>query len=230
MIRLSRPVSARTVNSVARHPWVGPRHAVAGVCLFISLICAAAWGVAADVPDQGPVQVIQRFQDTLLSVMKQAQSLGYDGRYKQLAPVVSATHDLAAIARVSVGRYWEALSAAQRDKLVDTFSRLSIATYAARFDGYSGETFSTPVLERHNTDRALVRTDLNQSDGEKVSFNYQLHNADGQWRIVNIITNGVSDLAMKRAEYTSVIKKDGFDALIGKLEEKITQYQKGSSA
>jgi len=200
-----------------------------GLLFLTAASLAAAHDVSAAVPP-GPVGVIQRFQDSLLTVMKQAQTLGYEGRYKQLAPVITATHDLETIARVSVGQYWGKLSDTQRNKLVDTFTRLSIATYAARFDGYSGETFSTPTLGRQNGVRALVKTDLTTSDGEKISFVYQLHKTDEQWRIVNIITNGVSDLAMKRAEYTSIIEKDGFDSLITKLKQKIEQYRKESTA
>ena len=76
----------------------------------------------------------------------------------------------------------------------------------------------------------MVKTTLTTSDGEKISFVYQLHKSGETWRIVNIITNGVSDLAMKRAEYTSIIEKDGFDSLITKLEQKIKQYRKEPAA
>jgi phospholipid transport system substrate-binding protein len=46
------------------------------------------------------------------------------------------------------------------------------------------------------------------------------------WRIINIIANGVSDLALKRSEYTSVLKREGFDDLIAKINEKIDNYAK----
>ncbi len=197
--------------------------------LSLTAACLASAAVAA-AEMAGPVGVIQRFQDTLVSVMKQAQALGYDGRYKKLAPIITSTHDLETIARVSVGQYWSKLSDAQRDKLVDTFTRLSIATYAARFDGFSGETFSKPTLGREDDTRAMVKTTLTTSDSEKISFVYQLHKSGETWRIVNIITNGVSDLAMKRAEYTSIIEKDGFDSLITKLEQKIKQYRQEPAA
>ncbi len=205
-----------------RRLWTTLLSLAAAACLTTVNVAAADMS--------GPVKVIQRFQDTLLSVMKQAKALGYEGRYKQLAPVITATHDLETIARVAVGQYWSKLDAAQRNKLVDTFSRLSIATYAARFDGYAGETFSTPALTKQSAVRAMVKTTLTTSDGEKISFVYQLHKSDDTWRIVNIIANGVSDLAMKRAEYTSILEKDGFDTLITKLEHKIEQYRKVSSA
>jgi phospholipid transport system substrate-binding protein len=185
---------------------------------------------ATDVtPDQGPEQIIQNFQDTLIAVMKQGKQLGYAGRYRMLEPVVEKTHDLGAIARVAVGQYWMQLDTTQRNELVDTFSKLSIATYASRFDSYAGERFSKPEAAKTANERAIVNSDLIESDGNKVSFAYQLHFAEGKWRIVNIIANGVSDLAMKRAEYTGIIKDNGFATLIDKLKQKISQYQKEGS-
>jgi phospholipid transport system substrate-binding protein len=46
------------------------------------------------------------------------------------------------------------------------------------------------------------------------------------WKIINIIANGVSDLALKRSEYTSILERDGFEALIAKMNEKIDNYSK----
>ncbi|MEO1867647.1 MAG: ABC transporter substrate-binding protein, partial [Methylococcales bacterium] len=48
------------------------------------------------------------------------------------------------------------------------------------------------------------------------------------WRIINIIANGVSDLALKRSEYTSVLSGKGFDALIAMMEQKINSFSKES--
>lgn len=180
---------------------------------------------AAATQDNAPLKVIENFQATLISVMKHAKTLGYQGRYEKLAPVIKKTHDLKAIVRIAVGRYWQKLSIRERRQLVDNFTKLSIATYAARFDGYSGERFKAPHIRKEEGRRALVTADFIKSDGGKVVFTYQLHKVDADWLIVNIITNGVSDLAMKRAEYTSIIDNDGFKALISKLKEKIRQYQ-----
>lgn len=206
-------------------------HAYLTIFLTVLAVSVAPSPARAADPthDQGPGQVIQDFQDTLIAVMKQGKQLGYTGRYRMLKPVVEETHDLGAIARVAVGQYWMQLDTTQRDELVDTFSKLSIATYASRFDSYGGESFSKPEVAKTANERAIVNSDLIESDGTKVSFAYQLRLGEGKWRIVNIIANGVSDLAMKRAEYTGIIKNNGFATLIEKLKQKISQYQKEGS-
>ncbi len=178
-----------------------------------------------------PVRVIRQFQDTLIAVMKGAATLGYRGRYAKLYPVVTRTHDLAVIARVALGQYWSRLTPAQRAGFVKTFTKLSVATYAARFNGYGGEVFTPPTERKLPRGDVLVESQLKSPGGSKVQFGYQMRKINGRWRIINIIADGVSDLALERAEYSSVIRRYGFDTLLAKLKEKITEYaRKGADA
>lgn len=205
--------------------WKNRRYgAPAALVLLVALCTPPSPGIAEE---RRPAEVVEQFQQTLAEVMKEADALGYEGRYERLAPAVRQSHALSEIARVAVGRYWDRLSEAQRSSLVETFGELSIATYAHRFDGYSGERFETVSVEHLGPDQALVRSRLIEADGNTIGFDYLLRREDDNWRIVNIIVNGVSDLALKRAEYTSIIRRQGFDTLIAKLKEKIAQYSDG---
>jgi phospholipid transport system substrate-binding protein len=170
--------------------------------------------------------VVERFQATLIGVMRDAAKLGYQGRYDRLAPAVKESHDLPQIARITLGRYWNQLNAEQQTLFIDTFSKLSIATYANRFNSYAGETFKTTSEENPAPDETLVRSLFVQAQGETRNFDYQLRRSDGRWRIINIIVDGVSDLALKRADYSSILGREGFAALIAKLQEKIAQSAK----
>lgn len=187
----------------------------------------AAWlpmGVATAAQDSPAAKVVERFQRVLLSVMSDAQKLGYSGRERQLAPVVQDTHDLAAIAQFALGRYWDRLDATQRKVFIDTFGELSIATYASSFDSYAGEDFKTVSEERLENGDALVRSLLTQPKGDTVRFDFVLREREGRWRIINIVADGVSDLAIKRAEYAAILRDEGFDALIAKLKQKFGQH------
>ncbi|MGI9302119.1 MAG: ABC transporter substrate-binding protein, partial [Gammaproteobacteria bacterium] len=59
-------------------------------------------------------KVVQRFQQEVLAIIKEAETLGFEGRYARFEPVVRETHDLAAIAALAVGRKWRSLEEAQR--------------------------------------------------------------------------------------------------------------------
>lgn len=172
-----------------------------------------------------PVDVVRDFQDVLISVMKDAQALGYAGRRDRLDSVVRESHDFPTIARVAAGKHWRHLEREQQIVLIDTFTELSIATYADQFKRYSGEKFEIKFQRRYGEDKALVRAVLSKPGGKQRNFDYILRRFDSSWRFVNITVNGVSDLAVKRAEFGGIIEDKGFDALIVRLKEKIALYE-----
>jgi hopene-associated glycosyltransferase HpnB/hopanoid biosynthesis associated membrane protein HpnM len=196
--------------------------------LLLPQALVAGWLMAASAAPlhaaAGATAVVEHFQSTLITVMTDAQKLGYEGRYKRLAPAVEESHDLPGIAQFAAGRQWEKLTDEQKKSLVETFSKHSITTYAYRFDGYSGETFKVLSEEQTVNGDSVVHTLLSTSNGEKIHFDYVLRRKNGVWRIINIIVDGVSDLAIKRSEFGNIIRNEGGDALIAKLKAQIAQY------
>lgn len=190
---------------------------------FILLIVGkTAWAEEVE----GARQVVDKFQADLIDVMKNGKQLGYQGRYNKLFQIVSTSHDLTKIARIVIGKEWEKLSGTQQQSLVDTFSKFSVASYAHNFKDYAGESFSFDSVEETTRGGIVVHTHLNIPDEKPVKFDYNLKEIDNHWLIINIIANGVSDLALKRSEYTNILQREGFDALIAKINEKIDNYSK----
>ena len=170
--------------------------------------------------------VVEKFQAELIDVMKNGKKLGYSGRYEKLKGPVSNSHDLYKTARIVVGKEWEKLTSEQQDKLVDVFSRLSIASYAHNFKDYSGEKFVFESEEETTRGGVVVHSILEVPDDKPVKFDYMLKEKGNKWLIINIIANGVSDLALKRSEYTTILRREGFDSLIAKINEKLDSYSK----
>ena len=171
-------------------------------------------------------QIVDKFQTELISVMKEGKKLGYAGRFEKLEPAVTNSHDLPKIARIVVGKEGEKLNEEQQKKLTDVFTKLSVASYAHNFKDYSGEEFVIDSEEETKNGGVVIHSHLNIPDDKPVKFDYMLKEKGASWRIINIIANGVSDLALKRSEYTAILQRDGFDALIGKINEKIDNYAK----
>jgi phospholipid transport system substrate-binding protein len=163
---------------------------------------------------------VQGFYDTLLSTMRSAQSLGPGGRYAKLEPVVLGTFDIPYMTRVAVGPSWAALPAAKQQELIQSFGRYITATWADRFDGYSGEKLEV-TGERPYSAAVLVDTRIVKSDGEPVSMNYLMRRDGGAWRIADIyLTGTISELAMRRSEFSAVLRSEGVDGLIALLNRK----------
>ena len=190
------------------------------------LLLAVNFNVAQAAREESAKQLVEKFQTELIAVMKQGKELGFKGRYDKLEPAITKSHDLNKITRVVVGKEWEKLSTEQQQKLVDVFSRLSVASYAYNFKDFAGESFKFASEEETARGGAVIHAYLLIPGEKDVKFDYMLKKKGDNWRIINIIADGVSDLALKRPEYTSILERDGFDALITKINEKIDHYAK----
>jgi phospholipid transport system substrate-binding protein len=194
----------------------------AALLLWLFAQTVAAEGAAA----ANARQVVDQFQNELIAVMKAGKQTDFTGRYNKLYDSVTRSHDLNKIARIVVGKEWEKLSETQQQQLVDVFSKLSVAAYAHNFKEYSGESFTFDSIEETARGGVVIHTHLSIPDEKDVKFDYMLKEKGDSWRIINIIANGVSDLALKRSEYTTILQREGFDALIAKINEKIDNYSK----
>jgi phospholipid transport system substrate-binding protein len=190
-----------------------------------SVVPAWAEGEAGD----PAAKRVRAFYDSLLAVMKQARELGIHGRYEKLAPAIRATFDLAAMTRIAVGSDWSSIASEQQTALIENFARMTIATYAARFDGYSGERFEVePTIEARNTGR-IVHTKLLQANGEPITLNYLLRGSGENWKVVDVyLTGTISELATRRTEFGAILKSGGPNALIETLRQQTEKLLKSS--
>lgn len=196
------------------------------VTLWVIAMLVMISGLRAEsLENEGAERVVVTLQNTLIQAMQQGQEIGYSGRLKLLTPVIEQTHDLAAIIRSVLGTHWAKLDSDQQQAITRVFQANSIATYADRFNQYDGEQFKIIEQTQLPRGRMLVRSQLIRSDGSPVNFDYVMHEAGGSWRIINIVVDGVSDLALKRAEYSAVLQKDGVTALIDMLEQKTSRIE-----
>jgi phospholipid transport system substrate-binding protein len=176
----------------------------------------------------GPVLVIQRFYDVLLSVMKEAKRLSFDQRYQRLAPTVAQTYNLALMTRLTIGPAWNQMQPAQQQALTDVFSRHTIALYAGRFDNFAGERFEVDPNTTTSANGVIVQSTFTKADHDKVMFNYLMRQSGELWQAIDVYLNGtISQLATQRSEYASVLQQGGADALVKLLDERIAALRKG---
>jgi phospholipid transport system substrate-binding protein len=201
-------------------PWKSKRRLIAALFILLVLV---AWRAEAATPSE----VVRKFNASLLEAMKKADELGYQGRYKLLGPVIRDSFDLSFMAGQSAGRHWRTLNDSQKSQLVETFTDWTVATYAARFDGYSGEKFEIASESSPRDGIATVVSKLIKSDNGEIVFYYLLKKSGASWRIIDIQISGVSQLALTRAQFSDVLKTKGVDGLIAMLKGKVEEYSKG---
>ncbi|MCH7550132.1 MAG: ABC transporter substrate-binding protein [Proteobacteria bacterium] len=171
-----------------------------------------------------PSDIVTAFHESLLGVMKKAKTLGVKGRFEKLASPLKQNFHFRLMTQVAAGSYWRKSGPAQIDRLVDAFARLSISTYASRFDGYSGQSFETEGEKPGPQKTILVKTRIIDPGSDPVDLTYVTRKIKGEWRIIDVLLDvGISELAVRRSEYRRVLKIGGIEGLIETLNRKADQ-------
>lgn len=175
---------------------------------------------------QTPVEI---FHAALIAAMKGGAKLGYEGRKARLSGVIKNSFDLPGMAKLMVGPSWTTLKPDEQERIISTFSDWTIANYASQFSSYDGEAFRTLGQADGGRGTIQVKTELALPSEKPVSFIYRVRlDAQGRWKIIDILLDGtLSQLATRRAEFSSVLKEGGAPALIKVMQQKISQLSKG---
>ena len=195
--------------------------------LLILIVFLAAF-LTSEAFAASPGEIVERFQATLLEVMKEAKTLSIQQRYSRLRPSVEKSFHVPLMAQIASGGYWKKATRDERQQLVNAFRRMSISTLATLFDGYSGEVFKLMDEKPGPRNTTLVRTKLIKADKSTVDIAYVTRPFKDGWRIIDVILdNGISELMVRRSEYSRVLKNKGFKGLIsllnGKADELVAQ-------
>ncbi len=187
--------------------------------VLLLTLCLLPAVVRADEREQAAAAQVERFHQALLTAMTLPD---HAAREKALSEPVNQIFALERIAAISLGRTWRTLDADQQENFMAQLAELIVATYADRFATDKGHVFELDDVSAVKNG-FVVRTRLVRSDAKPVALDYLLR--DNQ--IFNVIADGVSDLSLRRADYSSIIKKEGYEQLLIHMKEKTAQARQG---
>jgi phospholipid transport system substrate-binding protein len=189
---------------------------IATVALLLS-----CWAGAVGATDASATAAakVDEFHQTLIQALQLNE---HEQREALLRPLIIELFDTGRIAAISLGRTWRSLTEEQQAAFIELLATLIVATYADRFDSYSGQRFANDGVEAVKSG-FVVRTRLLRANEEEVSLHYLVRDE----RVFNVVADGVSDLSLRRADYSSVIKTQGYDALLDHISEKISVARSG---
>ena len=214
---------ARMIHAMGRPkrlPTIRP-----SVVLILWYCLAAASPVADDA-----ARVVDGLHNALTKSAGQADSLSYELRFRQIEPIIAASHDFDTIARLVGGHFWRQLADDERLAFREAFCRASIATYTRRFTSSDGLRFGKATVLEKLDGRIRVLSALGRTDGDPIMFEYLLQETDGNWRILVILVDGVSELALRRAELTKIFDDAGFRGVIEHLDTQVPDPATSRSA
>ena len=221
-------LSSATFNA-SHNSSAGPSRRSLLAMLAIAAVPLSRPGVA-NAASADPAATITQFNSALLGAMKSGAHSDFGQRFQALAPAVDQAFDLAAVLAVSVGPSWANLPPDQQARLLAAFRRYTIASYAASFDHYSGQSFSVlPETRAAGAGRLVVQSRIQPANGNPTELDYVMAQTASGWKVVDVLAAGsISRVAVQRSDFRHLLSSGGGDALVASLQRKISDLSGGA--
>ncbi len=171
--------------------------------------------------------LVQETTEQLLAILREQAEEGdidVDFLQSKVDEMVKPHLDFPTMTRLAVGRHWRNATDEQKIALVDEFRTLITRTYSAaleQVEDYDGQRIEfLPLREGDRDDRVQVRSVVVQPDGPDIPVNYGLRYTGGEWKLYDVIVDGISLVTTYRSGFGTLVSREGIDGLIEDLRKK----------
>ena len=146
-----------------------------------------------------------------------------EARRKALREVIDQRFNYHQMVRRALAKNWKGRSDQERREFTGLFKKLLENSYASKLESYSDETinFTDEVIKGKY---ALVKTEVVRK-ANTIAVDYKLINGDGVWKIYDFVIEGVSMVRNYRSQFSKIIRKDSYEALVRRLIDKVNDLE-----
>lgn len=205
---------------------------------LLALFVAFAVSAQGQKPAQTPAQVITSAANDLSSNLS-AHSAEYkkdpEALYAMIDSILSKVFDKRyAGARVLGGQVWRSATDKQKTEFVNALYNSLVRTYGDAVLGFDRDALKViPARVAPEGNRATVQTQMKLDDGTEISVDYRLRLTGNQWKVYDVLVEGISYISNYQSEYAQKIQQEGLDTVIAELNKNPIQDKvapKGDSA
>ncbi len=175
---------------------------------------------------EGPQDRIRSTADALIAILEDPEMTQAE-RYERITTLVKAGFHFPAMSRVVLGVHWRRAEPAQRERFIELFAEFLEASYRERIETYMDEYTNEEVRylsERIEGDRAEVETAILTKNAE-IPVVYRLLREAGEWRVYDVVIEGVSLVRTYRSTFGEIARSEGIDGLLERLQEKVRDLE-----
>jgi len=169
-----------------------------------------------------PTHAIQGTVDAVIDILKDGQQ-DRGGKRIAIRKLINQRFDFRAMSQRTLATNWKKAADDEKQRFVELFAMLIQNTYIGRVEAYTNEKIEY-ASEKLKGKRAVVDTLIITSNVE-IPVNYKVYLKDGIWWVYDVIIEEVSLISSYRSTYREIVKKDGFDGLFVKMEEKLKELE-----
>ena len=194
---------------------------VVPIALAIVLLAARPGQAEDGGVQRDPVDFLKGFSAQAIDVLA-AQQLSDQQREAEFRRLLTDGFDVDAISRFVLGRHLRSATNDQRIEYRQLFEDFIVATYARRFRGQTGGEFVVGAIRERTEKRAIVGSEIRRPEGAPLAVDWRLRQKGGNWRIIDLMIEGISMAITQRSEFYAVISNNGghLEVLLQKLREK----------
>ena len=189
------------------------------VAIGVLLLLVAWMGTPAAA--QSPSQVVDALASQVVAVLKDGH-LDTAQKRTQVEQIAYGAIDFVTLSKLVLARNWPKFSTPQRDEFENEFKQHLSMTYGRNVDNYKNEKVAILGERPEQRGDVTVQTKILRggSGSEDVVVDYRLRQNDGQWKIIDVIIEGVSLVSNFRSQFQDIISNGGPDRLLALLKEK----------
>jgi phospholipid transport system substrate-binding protein len=181
----------------------------------------------ADAPAAQPIAALNQ----ALAALEHTASQPFATRYAAFGPEVDRAFDLAQILKTIVGLRWAQIPPAQQTALLTVFRAFTICNYVANFNSDSGDRFRILPETRSVGNDQVVETEIVPKTGDPTRIDYVMRRGAAGWQAIDVLEQGtISQAAVQRSDFRSLLESGGGAALIDSLRKKVATLSGGSIA
>lgn len=174
---------------------------------------------------QSPLQLIQSGSDRGMRIIKSSLFEGgpsLQQRRDEILVIVDEYFDFSEMAKRALGRPWREISAVQQQEFIKLFKQLLFNTYVRRIETTATPNTSTRYDSEAVDDRyAVVKTRVVGTNQPDVEIEYRLFLSGANWKVYDVVIEGVSLVNNYRQQFSSILNRQSFDSLLQQLREKV---------
>lgn len=187
------------------------------VILLLPVVSGAATKQAADVIIDASKTVIARISANQEQIMA-----NHDLMYQLVDELIVPHFDFVSMSKWVLGKkHWSASSKEEHEEFVREFKKLLIRTYSKTLLEYPNKVVEYISTEKNpQSPLVVVKTRIASGKGEFLPIDYRMHLHNEQWKVIDVVLDGISLVSAYHGSFKSEIEKNGFAGLLQKLRER----------
>lgn len=162
---------------------------------------------------------VEETVSAVLGVLRN-ESLDVEQRRTEIEGIAYARFDFETMGKLVLAQNWKKFDPAQRDAFIGEFKRHLSRSYGTRIERYEQEEVDILGEREEQRGDVTVQTAIRGGQFDGIAIDYRMRSRGGDWRVIDVVIEGVSLVSNFRSQFKDIVSKDGPAALIAELQEK----------